>query len=129
MNTNEKELIYKTEVYAIVGAAMEVYNYFGAGFAESIYQEAMEIEFALRGIPFERQKRMCVSYKDHPLTCQYIADLVCYGSVIMELKTLREMTAREQGQLLNNLKITGLLVGVLINFGDPARLDWHRLVL
>jgi GxxExxY protein len=129
MNTNEKELICKAEVYAIVGAAMEVYNYFGAGFAESIYQESLEVEFNLRGIPFERQKRMCISYKDHPLTCQFIADLVCYGSVIVELKTLRETTSREQGQLLNYLKITGLRVGVLINFGDPGRLDWHRLVL
>ena len=127
MNTNQKELIAKDEVYSIVGAAMEVYNHFGAGFSEAIYQAAMEIEMRAKGIPFERQKRMKISYKGTLLQCEYVADMVCYEKVIVELKAIRQNTPREEGQLINYLRLTGLRVGLLINFGDPGRLDWNRL--
>src|SRR4051812_27760070 len=129
MDTNQKELLYKSEVYAIVGAAMELYNHFGAGFSEAVYQEAMEIELDLRAIPYERQKLMNLSYKGRPLTCQYRADPVCFGSIIVEIKALRETTRRDEGQLMNYLRITGLRVGLLINFDDPGRLDWQRFVV
>ena len=129
MDTDQIELLCRSEVYAIVGAAMEVYNHFGAGFSEAICQEVMEMEFDLQGIPYERQKRMNVAYKGRPLTCQYIADLVCFGQVIVEIKSLRKTTRRDQGQLMNCLRITGLRVGLLINFGDPGRLDWQRFVV
>lgn len=71
ISTNERELIAKDEVYAIIGAAMEVHNVLGAGFAEAVYQEAMEIELRLRKIPFERQRAICVKYKDVTLECSY----------------------------------------------------------
>jgi GxxExxY protein len=129
MDTNKIELLCRSEVYAIVGAAMEVYNQLGAGFSEAIYQEVMEIEFGLRGIPYERQKRMSVVYKGRSLKCEYVADLVCFGSVIVEIKSLRQTTRREEGQLINYLRITGLRVGLLINFGDPGQLDWERFVV
>jgi GxxExxY protein len=128
MDTNTEGLILKDEVYAIVGAAMEVQNELGAGFAEAVYQEAMEIELQLRNIPFERQKRLRISYKGNSLSCEYVADLICYGQIIVEVKAIRETGKREEAQILNYLKATGFRVGLLINFGDQARLDWHRFV-
>jgi GxxExxY protein len=128
MDTNKKELILKDEVYAIVGAAMEVHTILGAGFAEAVYQEAMEIELRQRGIPFERQVPVPVWYKGIELKCAYVADFVCYGSVIVEIKAIRELANRDEAQTINYLKATKLRVGVLINFGDPARLDWYRFV-
>ena len=129
INTNGKELIARDEVYAIVGAAMEVHTELGAGFAEAVYQEAMEIELALKGVPFERQKRINIAYKGRPLESEFIADLICYGSIIVELKAIRETGKREEAQVINYLRATGLRVGLIINFGDPGRLDWDRYVL
>lgn len=122
------DLLLRDEVYAIVGAAMEVHTEMGAGFLEPAYQEAMELELGLRGVPFESQKVLGIRYKDFVLKKQYCADLVCYGQIVVEIKAMRELTGREEAQLLNYLKATGLRVGLLINFGDPARLDWKRLV-
>lgn len=128
ISTNQIELVAKDEVYAIVGAAMEVHNELGAGFAEAVYQEAMEIELRLREIPFERQARLLISYKGTQLSSFFVADLICYGRVIVEIKAIRETTARDEAQTINQLKATGLHVGLLINFGDPGRLDWQRFV-
>jgi GxxExxY protein len=122
------DLLLRDEVYAIIGAAMEVHTEFGAGFLEPAYQEAMELELTLRGVPFEAQKVLNILYKGYVLKKQYCADLVCYGQIIVEIKALKELTGREEAQLLNYLKATGLRVGLLINFGDPGRLDWKRLV-
>ena len=128
MNTNQKELLAKDEVFAFVGAAMEVHNQLGAGFAEAVYQQSMEIELRERGIPFQRQQLLKISYKGIVLDCGYVADLICFGSVVVEIKAIRELSNRDQSQLVNYLKATGLRVGLLINFGDPGRLDWHRFV-
>lgn len=122
------ELILKDEVYAIVGAAIEVHRELGAGFVEPVYQEALEIELQDREIPFEGQKRLVITYKEHQLQKEYIADLVCYSQVIVELKALTRLTGTEQAQILNYLKATGLRVGLLINFGSTGRLEWKRFV-
>jgi GxxExxY protein len=128
MNTNEKQLLLKDEVYAIVGAAMEVHNQHSAGFAEAVYQESMAIEFQLRGIPFEPQRRLKITYKGVVLQCEYVADFVCFGSIVVEIKAIRELSRADEAQVINYLRATGLRVGVVLNFGDPARLDWHRFV-
>lgn len=122
------DLLYKDEVYAIVGAAMEVYNDLGPGFLESVYQEAMEIEAHIRNIPFDPQHQILVRYKNQVLKKYYLADLVCYGKIIVEIKAMNDLTLREEGQLLNYLKATGIKVGVLINFGHYPSLEWKRLV-
>ncbi len=122
------ELPLKDEVYAIVGAAIEVSKELGAGFLEAVYQEVMELELKARQIPFEPQKELCFYYKGHCLEKKYIADLVCYGSVLVELKAMREIGSIEESQMLNYLKATGLRVGLILNFGDPGRLDWKRMV-
>jgi len=122
------ELIFKEEVFAIVGAAIEVHRELGPGFLEAVYQEAMEVELRERGIPFEAQKPLRISYKGKMLNKEYCADLVCYGQLIVELKALDRLSGNEEAQILNYLKATGLRVGVLINFGSHGKLEWKRFV-
>ncbi|RMF32695.1 MAG: GxxExxY protein [Chloroflexi bacterium] len=122
-------LIYKDEVYALVGAAMEVYNTLGPGFLEPVYQEALEIELAERHIPFKPQQELRIAYKGRYLRKTYVADFVVFDKIIVEIKALNRLTSREEAQLLNYLKATGMQVGVLINFGAANRLEWKRMVL
>jgi len=123
------ELILKEEVYNVAGAAMEVYYQLGTGFLEAIYQEALEIELNRRGIPFESQKNLTLEYKGQQLKRGYVADLVCYGQIIIELKVLDRLTNIEVAQLINYLKVTKLHVGLLFNFGSLGRLEWKRYVI
>jgi GxxExxY protein len=123
------ELLLRDEVFAIVGAAMEVYNVLGPGFHEGVYQEALEIECADRAIPFESQKPLVIGYKGRVLQKTYVADLICYRALIAELKAIEKLTSKEESQLLNYMKATGLRVGLLLNFGHSKILDWKRMVL
>ena len=123
------ELFFKDEVFAIIGAAMEVHTVLGPGFLEAVYHEAMEIESSLRGLPVESHKKLKIRYKDRELEKTYEADMVFDGQIIMEFKALDRLTSREDAQILNCLKATGLHVGVLINFGSHGRLEWKRPVL
>ena len=82
---NVTPLLMKEEVYKIVGAAMEVHTQLGAGFLEAVYQEALEIELRERLIPFRPQQPIPVRYKNHLLKKEYIADLVCFGTVLVEI--------------------------------------------
>jgi len=122
------ELLYKEEVFAIVGAAIEVHRELGPGFLEAVYQEALEVELRERGIPFEAQKPLRISYKGKMLNKEYFSDLVCYGQIIVELKALDRLSGTEEAQVLNYLKATGMRVGVLINFGSHGKLEWKRFV-
>ena len=121
-------IILGEESYAIVGAAIEVHRELGPGFLEAVYQEAIEIELTARDIPFEAQKRIRVRYKEHTLTRDYFADLVCYDQVIVEIKALSRLSGKEEAQTLNYLKATGFKLGILLNFGSHGKLEWTRLV-
>ena len=122
------ELIYRDEVYEIVGAAMEVHKELGCGFLEAVYQEGFLIELRGKKMPFESQKQLAIYYKGKRLEKEYYADVVCYGKIIVELKALDRLTSKEESQILNYLKASGLKVGVLINFGATS-LEWKRFVL
>jgi GxxExxY protein len=122
------ELVLKDEVYAIIGAAIEVHRVLGPGFLEPVYQEALEYELMDRAIPFEAEKLLPITYKGRLLEKYYKADVICHGQVIVELKALDRLSSNEEAQLLNYLKATGLRVGVLINFGSPGLLEWKRFV-
>lgn len=122
------DLIYKDEVFAIVGAAMDVHRTLGHGFLEPVYQEAMEIESAERKIPFVSQQVLQIKYKHHTLRKEYIADMVCFEKIIVEFKALDSLTGREESQVINYLKASGYKVGVLINFGGHPKLEWKRFV-
>jgi GxxExxY protein len=121
------KLILMDEAYAIVGAAMEVHRDQGCGFSEPVYQECMEIELAARRIPFVAQKELHISYKGYPLRKTYIVDFVVFDKIIVELKALDQLTSREEAQVLNQLKASGLELALLVNFGASS-LEWKRLV-
>jgi GxxExxY protein len=124
-----ENLLYRDEVFEIVGAAMEVHTELGNGFLEPVYQESLEIELALRKIPFESQKRLDLFYKGVELKKEYIPDFVCYGKIIVEIKALERLTNIEYAQIINYLKATNLKVGVLINFTGKGKLEWKRFVV
>ena len=114
----ENDMIYPSETYAVIGAAMEVQNELGCGFAELVYHEALNIELGLRGIPFETEKLITITYKGHLLERTYKADLVCYDNIVVELKAVDKLKTEHTSQLLNYLKATNLPLGILINFGE-----------
>ena len=122
------DLLYKDEVYAIIGAAMEVYNQLGPGFGESIYQDAMEVEADIRKIPNNPQQDVFVFYRGQKLKSFFKPDLICFEKIVVELKALDRLTTLEESQLLNYLKATGMPVGLLINFGGKSDLEWKRMV-
>jgi GxxExxY protein len=115
------------QTYEIIGAAMEVHRQLGHGFLESVYQEALGIEMAVRGIPFEREVALPVRYKGQLLQCSYRVDFVCFEEVIVELKALSQLTGVDEAQTINELKAANLHRALLINFGAPS-LDYKRLV-
>jgi len=121
------ELLYKREAYEIIGAAMEVHRELGNGFTEYVYQDALEIEFQRRGIPYEREKQLLVSYKGVELKHDYVADFICYNDVIVELKAVQTIGGEHKAQVINYLKATGKQLGLLVNFGESS-LVYHRLV-
>lgn len=123
------ELLFKDEVYSIVGAMFEVYKTLGTGYLEPVYQEALAIEFLKREIPLEREMRLSISYKDVKLEKWYAPDFVCFGKIILELKVISKLTSIEVAQILNYLKITKMRLRLLANFGATPQLDWKRYVV
>jgi GxxExxY protein len=123
------KLLYQDETYAVRGAAIEVHKQLGFGFLEAVYQEALEIELAQRGIPFESQKALSVTYKGQRLKKHYIADIVCIDKFLVELKCVPKFTDVEKAQLLNYLAVTGMRVGLIINFGSRGKLEIERLAM
>ena len=121
-------LLYKDEVYKIIGAAIEVHKELGNGFLESVYEEVLCYEFQQRYIPFHTQVPLEIQYKDKTLEKKFIADMICYDNIIIELKHMKKLTAVEEAQILNYLKVTNLTVGLLINFGSAGKLEWKRFV-
>lgn len=123
-----QQLLYKEEVYAIVGAAMEVYNVLGPGFLEAVYQEALEVELADRRIPFRPQPELPVYYKGRQLRKYFVGDLLAFDSILIEIKAIDSLSSREFSQLINQLKAGGIRLGLLINFGAAKNLQWKRIV-
>lgn len=122
-------LILEAERSAIIGAAIEVHKTLGPGFLEAVYQEAMELELGDRGIPFEPQRTLIIKYKKWTLKKEYVPDLLCYGSIVVELKAQDKLTARETAIAINYLKATGFKVCLLINFGSVGKIEIVPVVL
>jgi GxxExxY protein len=104
----------------IIGACIEIHRQLGPGLLESAYEECLCHELTLAGLKFERQKPLPVSYKGVKLDCGYRLDLVVEGQVIVELKTVDEIQPIHEAQLLTYLKLSGVSVGLLINFNVPV---------
>lgn len=116
----EKELVCKDEAYQIIGAAMAVHNELGSGMREIVYGDALEIEFKLRGIPFQREQTFNVVYKGVELQHKFKCDFVCFKNIIVELKAEKGLTDIDRSQIINYLKITKYPLGILINFGESS---------
>jgi len=121
------EILFKEESYKIIGACMEVHKKLGSGFLESVYSEALELEFKKNEIPYEREKKLPVYYEDKPLNKYFRADFVCFNSIILELKATKFTIEADRQQTLNNIKATRFKLGLLINFGSSS-LTYHRVV-
>lgn len=120
------ELLYKDLSFAIIGAAMEVYNVLGSGFLEAVYQAALEKELTLRGIPFERKVKLPVSYKGN-LIGEYEADLVVDGKIIIEIKSVSRFNSAHEAQAIHYLTATGMQLAILVNFGAGS-LEYRRII-
>jgi GxxExxY protein len=124
-----EKLLYKQECFNIQGAVFEVYKELGSGFLENVYQECLEKEFAIRKIPFQALQEIRVNYKEIPLKQFYKADFICYNSIILELKAVKEVAPEHKAQLFNYLKATKLRLGLLINFGHFPKAQIIRVII
>lgn len=133
MNTDEmpdfrdpksSKLLLKQE---IIGCAFNVLNEIGCGLNEKICENSLVVEFKLRQIAFDQQRRYEVLYKKQ-FVGEFIPDLIAFSAVIVDAKAIDRITDHERGQMLNYLRITKLRVGLILNF-KHARLEWERIVL
>ncbi len=136
MNTDSKlnllhpentKLLLKDETHQVLGCAFDLLNEISHGFHEKVYENALVVEFKLRGILCEQQRRFSIIYKGVQVA-EFVPDLIVFGSVIVDTKVIEKMTDHERGQMTNYLRITKLRVGLILNFKNP-RLEWDRIVL
>lgn len=128
MNTNKSELLLlKNEVFQVVGCAIEVLNTLGHGLLEKPYENALVVEFGLRKVPFRQQPPFDVVYKGQKIGV-FVPDLIAFDTVVVDTKVIDRITDHERGLMLNYLRITGLHVGVILNFKHP-KLESERIAL
>jgi GxxExxY protein len=121
-------MIFKKETYDIVGAAIAVHKELGGGFVESVYQEAFGIELLENNIPFEKEVKLQIQYKENLLSKYFVADFVCYRDILVELKSSTAIIDEHYAQVINYLKATKKPLGLLLNFG-PKSLEFKRIIL
>ena len=121
-------LLYKEEVFQIVGSAMNVHRYFGPGFTEKVYQDALEIEFKKRGFPYQREVPIHAKYYEFELKTEFVPDYVCYNDIILELKAVKELEDIHRSQAINYGKVAGAKLSLLVNFGE-ASLQYERYIM
>lgn len=129
MNTDRHglKLVEGELTHAIIGSAFEVLNELGHGLHEKPYENALMVEFGLRALSVDQQRRFPILYKSVQVS-EYVPDLLVAASVIVDAKVIERITDFERGQMLNYLRITKLRVGLIINFHKP-KLEWERIVL
>ncbi len=123
------KILYKEECYAIQGAVFEVYREMGCGFLEAVYQECLEKEFTQRGIPFQAQEQLALTYKNQRLNQTYRPDFICDGKIIVEIKALKDVGDDHRAQIFNYLKATGMRLGLLVNFGHYPKATVERFIV
>lgn len=128
MGVGMGKLLFEEESYKIQGAIFEVYKELGNGFLEAVYQEALEIEFSKRNIPFKSQNKIEINYKGVILKQTYIPDFICYDKIIIEIKAVQTLLKEHEAQLHNYLKATNMKVGFLVNFNHYPQVDIRRIV-
>lgn len=121
------KLVLEDETYKILGACIKVHKKLGNGFSESVYREALAKELTTSDIPFEQEKKLPVFYEGTQLDNYFVADFVCFNTIILEIKTLGCLNQRIKQQALKLLKSTNLEIGYLVNFGESS-LTWKRYI-
>ncbi|WP_299129039.1 GxxExxY protein [uncultured Winogradskyella sp.] len=122
------KLIHKDEAYFVIGLCMEIHNTLGKGFSESVYAESLEIELKENGVPYSRETKFNIIYKNHLLSRKYVADFVIDNKIILELKAVEYISKSHVKQTLNYLAVSKLKLGIIINFGEDS-LSYKRVVL
>ena len=123
----EEDFLYQSETYKIIGAMMEVHKTLGCGFLEAVYQEALAIEFDLQKIPYVKEKKLLLFYKEVQMEKFYVADFLCYDKIVVEIKALSALISTHDSIMINFLNATKFKVGILGNFGEKS-LKYKRLV-
>jgi GxxExxY protein len=123
-----RELIYKEESYAIIGACFAVYKDKGCGFLEPVYHECLEIEFESQGIPFLSKPPQTLQYRERTLVQTFSPDFLYDEKIIVEIKAVSALIDEHRAQVLNYLSVTGCKLGLLVNFGHYPRLEYERLL-
>jgi len=123
------QLLFRNETYRIRQALFEVYKRLGTGLLESVYQEALEKEFSFLDIPYISQYPQTVQYREEKLKASFKFDFLCYKSIIIEIKAVKELTEIHRAQLLNYLRLSKKTLGLLVNFSGYPRLVIERLAL
>jgi GxxExxY protein len=121
------ELIYKEDSYKIIGICYEVHNNLGPGFLEIVYKDALEYEFRNAGIRYSREKEYEVNYKSIVLPHKFYADFVVMDKIILEVKGVSGISNEFVAHTINYLKVSGLKLGLLVNFGE-MKLNYRRLI-
>ena len=121
------ELLYKQEVFRLVGLCMEIHRELGKGHDEVIYKDAFVVELSRSGIPFDRELKYEVRYKGVILPHHYRADFVVWNKILFEAKAVEKLVEAHVKQVLNYLAASGLELGLLVNFGTDS-LEWKRVV-
>ena len=122
-----KKLLYKNEVFEIVGAAINVHKELGPGFLEAVYQEALEIEFEDSNMPYISQPEIGIYFKKRKLKKYYQPDFLVQDEIVIEIKAIKVLGNIEEAQLINALKCCNKKLGLLINFGETS-LKWKRYI-
>jgi len=114
------EIIYKEESYKIIGSCLAVYNKLGSGFLESVYHEALEIQFDQDKIPFVKEKKLRIQFDNIQLDKYFKADFICFDTIIVELKSTPFIHKNDVAQVLNYLRATDMRLGLIVNFGENS---------
>ena len=123
-----EKIIYKEESYKRIGRCMEVHNQLGKGFLELVYKDALEYEFRQTNIPYEREKEYIVNYKGTILPHKFYADFIVFDKIILEVKGISGLTDEHIAQTMNYVKVSGLHLGLLVNFGQQSLVS-KRIIL
>jgi GxxExxY protein len=127
MNADGRDGIHVKETEIMIGCAFLMHNALGHGFHEKPYEDALAVEFDYQGIPFTQQSHFPIHYRGIKVG-EYIPDLIVFGKVIVDTKTIDRITDHEVGRMLNYLRVTRLKVGLIINF-KHAKLQFRRVTL
>lgn len=122
----EDDLLLKEEIFQVVGAAIEVSNKLGNGLEEKPYENALVVEFGLRGIPYLQQPRYPIDYIETNVGV-YTPDLITHSSLVVDTKVIEKIGDNELAQMLTYLAITKLEVGLILNF-KHRKLEWKRVI-